>query len=80
MAGTAPKTRLDFDKHERKIEAGTEKEAKDRLKDLAAWRLYGKLGWGEALKFAEQHRKRDESGESRIRSTTRDEAHRKRCQ
>jgi hypothetical protein len=58
-----PENKTRFDKHERKIEAGTEKEAKDRLKDLAAWRLYGKLGWGEALKFAEQHRKRDESGE-----------------
>ena len=60
-----PENKTRFDKHKRKIEAGTEKEAKDRLKDLAAWRLYGKLGWGEALKFAEQHRKRDESGEPR---------------
>jgi hypothetical protein len=79
MAGTAPKTRLDFDKHERKIEAGTEKEAKDRLKDLAAWRLYGKLGWARRLNLR-SNTANAMKAESRIRSTTRDEAHRKRCQ
>jgi hypothetical protein len=54
-----------FDKHKPKTEAGTEKEAKDRLKDLAAWRLFDKLGWEKALEFAEQYRKRDASGEPR---------------
>jgi hypothetical protein len=32
---------------------------KDRLKDLATWRLYRELGCKRALAFAEQHRKRD---------------------
>jgi hypothetical protein len=35
---------------------------KDRLKDLAAWRLYRELGCKRALAFAEQHRKRDKHG------------------
>ena len=54
-----------FDKHRPKTEVGTEKEAKDRLKDLAAWRLFEKLGWEGSLQFAEQHRKRDKSGKPR---------------
>jgi hypothetical protein len=57
-----PENKARFEKHKPKIEAGTEKEAKDRLKDLAAWRLYAKLGWEKALEFAEQHRKRDQNG------------------
>jgi hypothetical protein len=51
-----------FDKHSPKTEAGTEKQAKDRLKDLAAWRLYRDLASERALSFAEENRKRDESG------------------
>jgi hypothetical protein len=35
---------------------------KDRLKDLAAWRLYRELGCEEALAFAEKNRKRDKHG------------------
>jgi hypothetical protein len=54
-----------FDKHKPKTEAGTEKEAKDRLKDLAAWRLFRELGRDGALEFAERHRKRNEAGEPR---------------
>jgi hypothetical protein len=51
-----------FAKHQPKTEAGTEKEAKDRLKDLAAWRLYRELGCDKALSFTEKNRKRDNSG------------------
>ena len=51
-----------FDKHEVKTEAGTAKQAKDRLKDVATWRLYRELGCDRALSFAEENRKRDESG------------------
>jgi hypothetical protein len=60
-----PENKARFDKHKPKTEAGTEKEAKDRLKDLGAWRLCEKLGWEQALEFAEQHRKRDKSGRTR---------------
>ena len=60
-----PENKARFDKHRPKSEAGTEKQAKDRLKDLAAWRLCEKRGWERALKFAEQHRKRDKSGRPR---------------
>jgi hypothetical protein len=38
---------------------------KDRLKDLAAWRLYRELGCNEALAFAEKNRKRDKDGKPR---------------
>jgi hypothetical protein len=58
-----PENKDRFNKHRPKTEAGTEKQAKDRLKDLAAWRLFKELGWEEAIKFAEQHRKRDKKGE-----------------
>lgn len=51
-----------FDKHELKTEAETAKQAKDRLKDIAAWRLYHELGWDRALSFADENRKRDEFG------------------
>jgi hypothetical protein len=51
-----PKNKARFQKHQRKTEVGTEKEAKDRLKDLAAWRLYRELGCDEALKFAQTNR------------------------
>ena len=44
-----PENKALFDKHKPKTEAGTEKEAKDRLKDLAAWRLFRELGWEKAL-------------------------------
>jgi hypothetical protein len=54
-----------FDKHKPKTEAGTEKEAKDRLKDLAAWRLHRDLGTRRAFEFAEQNRKHDKSGKPR---------------
>jgi hypothetical protein len=54
-----------FDKHELKTETGTAKQAKDRLKDVGAWRLYRELGCDRALSFAAENRKRDESGEPR---------------
>jgi hypothetical protein len=38
---------------------------KDRLKDLAAWRLYRELGCQEALAFVEKNRKRDRRGRPR---------------
>jgi hypothetical protein len=57
-----PENKDRFDKHQPKTEAGTEKEAKDRLKDLAAWRVYRELGYDKALRFCEENRKRDESG------------------
>lgn len=55
-----PENKARFDKHELKTEAGTEKEAKDRLKDLAAWRLLrGFEGDSEkANSFANEHRKK----------------------
>jgi hypothetical protein len=49
-----PENKARFDKHERKTETGTEKEAKDRLKDLAAWKLFRELGWEGALEFTER--------------------------
>jgi hypothetical protein len=45
-----------FDKHKPKTEVGTEKEAKDRLKDLAALRLYRELGYTEAREFVYEKR------------------------
>jgi hypothetical protein len=60
-----PDNKARFGKHKQKTEAGTEKEAKDRLKDLAAWRLYRELGCDGTLSFAEENRKRDESGRPR---------------
>jgi hypothetical protein len=60
-----PENKARFDKHRPRTEAGTEKQAKDRLKDLAAWKLFRELGWDGALEFAEQHREHDKSGEPR---------------
>jgi hypothetical protein len=60
-----PENKGRFEKHELKIEVGTEKQAKDRLKDLAAWRLHRELGSEEALAFAETNRRRDEHGKPR---------------
>jgi hypothetical protein len=60
-----PENKARFRKHKRKTEVGTEKRAKDRLKDIGAWRLFDTLDWEPALEFAEQHRKRDKRGESR---------------
>jgi hypothetical protein len=47
----SPENKARFDTHKPKTEAETEKEAKDRLKDLAAWRLYRELGYTEAREF-----------------------------
>ncbi|HMF46519.1 MAG TPA: hypothetical protein VKE29_07580 [Candidatus Udaeobacter sp.] len=60
-----PENKARFVKYRATTEAGTTKEAKDRLKDLAAWRLCRERGWELALEFAEQHRKRDKSGRAR---------------
>jgi len=60
-----PENQARFDKYKPRTETGTEKEAKDRLKDLAAWRLYRQLGSDGALQFAERNRKRDERGTAR---------------
>jgi hypothetical protein len=60
-----PENKARFDKHKGKTEAGTEREAKDRLKDLAAWKLFREVGWEDALDFAEQRRKRGKSGKPR---------------
>src|SRR5205814_4770161 len=53
------KNKSRFKKHKPKTESGTAKQAKDRLKDLAAWRLYRELGCNKALEFAEENRMRD---------------------
>jgi hypothetical protein len=60
-----PENKARFDKHKRTTEAGTKRQAKDRLKDLAAWKLFRELGWEKALDFAEQHRKRNKSEKPR---------------
>jgi hypothetical protein len=60
-----PENKVRFNKHELKTEAGMEKQSKDRLKDLAAWRLYRELGSKEALAFAEKNRQRDKHGKPR---------------
>ncbi len=59
-----PENKARFEKYQpkRKIEKGTAKEAKDRLKDLAAWRLYRVLGCDGAVQFANKHRKQDKGG------------------
>lgn len=51
-------------KHERKT-TGSTGTLKDRLKDLAAWRLYRKLRCDRALDFADNNRKRDATGKPR---------------
>ena len=60
-----PQNKARFDNYRARSEAGTAKEAKDRLKDLAAWRLCRERGWELALEFAEQYRKREKSGRAR---------------
>ena len=60
-----PENKARFDKHKPKTETGTEKEAKDRLKDTAAWRLCRELGCDGALRFSEENRKRDKFGRPR---------------
>jgi hypothetical protein len=60
-----PENKARFEKHKRRTEAGTQKQAKDRLKDLAAWRLYRELGCDAALRFTKENRKRDKSGRAR---------------
>jgi hypothetical protein len=44
---------------------GTTGKERDRLKDLAAWRLYRELGEAKAEIFIEKHRKRDGNGNTR---------------
>lgn len=59
-----PENEARFEKYrpKTKTEKGTAKEAKDRLKDLAAWRLYRTVGCDGALQFTGKHRKRDKGG------------------
>jgi hypothetical protein len=59
-----PENKARFHSHGRKP-IGTTGVFKDRLKDLAAWRLYRALGCKEALAFAEKNRKRDKNGRPR---------------
>jgi hypothetical protein len=44
---------------------GTTGTFKDRLKDLAVWRLYDNLGFGQMLQFADEHRKESQPGQPR---------------
>jgi len=60
-----PRNKSRFKRNKPKTESGTPKQAKDRLKDLAAWRLYRELGYDKALKFAAENRKRDNNGKPR---------------
>jgi hypothetical protein len=60
-----PDNKARFEKHKPAKEAGTPKEAKDRLKDLAAWRLYRELGRDKANEFAVKHRLLDKHGRPR---------------
>ena len=53
-----------FDAH-RQNPIGKTGAFKDRLKDLAAWRLYRELGCEDALAFAQKNRKRDKHGKPR---------------
>jgi len=59
-----PENKARFDAHERNP-TGKTGSFNDRLKDLAAWRLYRELGCKEALEFAEKNRKHDEYGTAR---------------
>jgi hypothetical protein len=45
--------------------AGTTGAYKDRLKDLASWRIYRALGYAQADRFITAHRKRDNLGRHR---------------
>jgi hypothetical protein len=59
-----PENEARFDAHEQNP-IGKTGVFKDRLKDLAAWRLYRELGCNGALEFAERNRKRDKYGRPR---------------
>ncbi len=59
-----PENKARFDAHKQNP-TGKTGMFKDRLKDLAAWRLYRELGCKEALAFAEKNRKRDKHGKPR---------------
>ena len=59
-----PENKARFDAHERNL-TGETGGSKDRLKDLATWRLYRELGCNEALEFSEKNRKRDKYGTPR---------------
>lgn len=65
---------LDLPENEKRTNAfecdptGTTGKFKDRLKDLATWRLFDELGFDEMLKFAAANRRRfTESAERRIK-------------
>ena len=57
----SPENRARFDTHRQSL-TGKTGTFKDRLKDLAAWRLYRELGCEDALAFAQKNRKRDLQG------------------
>jgi hypothetical protein len=59
-----PENKVRFDAHKQNP-TGKTGAFKDRLKDLAAWRLYRGLGCEKALEFVEKNRKRDENGKPR---------------
>jgi hypothetical protein len=59
-----PENKARFDAHAQNP-VGKTGLSKDRLKDLAAWRLYRELGRDRALDFAETYRKRDKTGSPR---------------
>jgi hypothetical protein len=59
-----PENKARFDAHAQNP-VGKTGLFKDRLKDLAAWRLYRELGRDRALDFAETYRKRDKTGSPR---------------
>jgi hypothetical protein len=59
-----PENKARFDAHKQNP-TGRTGAFKDRLKDLAAWRLYRELGCTAALAFAEENRKRDTRGKPR---------------
>jgi hypothetical protein len=62
-----PQNKARFEKYKPKIktEKGTANEAKDRLKDLAAWRLERTLGWKAATEYVRTHRLKDTAGRPR---------------
>jgi hypothetical protein len=59
-----PENKARFDAHKQNP-TGKTGAFKDRLKDLAAWRLYRELGSKKALAFVEENRKPDEHGKPR---------------
>jgi len=59
-----PENKARFDAHKQNP-IGRTGVFKDRLKDLAGWRLYRELGCDKALAFAEKNRKRDKHGKPR---------------